>query len=402
MGIIKLSKPNALFLSKFQSRWECFIVNKFSHEFNVSILYLSDLIRLNGYKKTLSIVNQYITLNKINVVLIDVEFYPEIDFKFIRDISNSVVKVSLFFDDLLMHDFNSITAAYSDLILTADPISVLRYREKGFSAEYIALEADQSIFYERAGAKDIDVLFDGTMVKADRKEYINYLRANGVAVTVIEERNNFISFNELGSIISRTKVMINFSKTHHTLSSSIDVKSRPVEEYFSYLLQLKGRLIMSGLCKTACISEYAPALSLLFSEDEIPTFSTFKECLDLINLLLEDETRLAYHAEKLHSKVLAEYEDQAYLKKLLPKICKRGPFLFPLKPLPYWYMKRVAQARVRHLCSSPFRHIFELLILLWSKPNLVVTLHVEVIRFYFLYFYRRFFGKAAQKNSLAS
>ena len=153
---------------------------------------------------------------------------------------------------------------------------------------------------------------------------------------------------------------------------------------------MKSRIIISGLCKTTCISEYAPSISLLFSEDEVPTFVSYKECLDLVNQLLGDETQLAYHAEKLHSKILNEYEDCAQQKKLLPKIQKKEPLLVKFKPLPYWYEKRVAQARVRRLCAIPFRHICELLNILWSKPRLTWTLHKEVCKFYFSSLYRHF------------
>lgn len=389
MATVSSKKPNVLALFKSYSPGEFLVVNKFSHEFNVSILYLSDLVALNGYKKTLSIINEYILFNKINIIVIDVEYYPEFDFEFIRNISNSVVKVSIVMDDALMHDFNSITAAYSDLILTVEPISVLLYRAKGFKAEFMPLEGDQSVFYERDGAKDIDVLFCGTMSKCGRKEYINYLRANGVAVTVIGHGSNFVPFEELGAIISRTKIVLDLSKSRLISSIAPETKLRPAEEFFSYLLGMRGRPIVSGLCKTACISEYAPSLSLLFSEDEVPTFTSFKECLDLTNLLLEDENRLAYHAEKLHSKVIAEYEDRAYMKKLLPKIRKREPFVYEFKPLPHWYVKLVAKARVRRLSSFPFRHIYEILSLLWSRPRLTLTLHKEICITYIAAIYRR-------------
>lgn len=389
MATVSSKKPNALALFKSYSPGEFLVVNKFSHEFNVSILYLSDLVALNGYKKTLSIINEYILLNKINIVLIDVEFYPEFDFEFIRNISNSVVKVIIVQDDIFLHDFNSITAAYSDLVLTVDPISALLYRAKGFKAEFMPLEGDQSVFYKKDDVKDIDVLFYGTISKCGRKEYINYLRTNGVAVTVIGQGNNFVSYKELGAIISRTKIVLDLSKSHLITSIVRETKLRPAEEYFNYLLHLTGRPIVSGLYKTACISEYAPSLSLIFSEDEVPTFTSFKECLDLINLLLEDETRLVYHAEKLHSKVIAEYEDRAYVKKLLPKIRKREPFVYEFKPRPYWYEKRVAQARVRRLSSFPYRHICEILSLLWSRPRLTLTLHKEFCRTHITSIYRR-------------
>ena len=384
-------KGNAVILFKFQSRWNDLIINKLSYEFNISILFLSDLIMIDGYKKALIFINKYIEKNNINVVFIDVEFFPEIDVDFIRCISNKIVKVSMYFDDLLMHDFNAITASYSDLVLTADPISVLKYKEKGIDAEFFPLEANKNIFYDRKIIKDIDVLFDGTIKKVGRRQYIEYLRSNGVNVKVLEEGNKFIPYDDFGQLISRSKIALDFSKTHEISCSTIDNNSRPYPEYFKYYFQLKGRPIQVGLCKTVCISEYTPALNLLFSKDEVPTFKTHKECLNLINQLLNDENKLKYYAENLNSKVLAEYEDEVYMKKLYPKIKKKVLPLCEFNPVPAWYRKKTAEAQIRTMSSYPFRHSRELIYVLSKDHKITFSLLKIIVLKYISFLSRKLF-----------
>ncbi|NQU65919.1 MAG: hypothetical protein HQ517_16785 [SAR324 cluster bacterium] len=384
-------KKNAVILFKFKSRWNDLLISKLTHEFNISILFLSQLIDVNGFKKTVVIVNDYIVQKNIDVIFFDVEFFPEIDANFISDISTDVIKICMYFDDLLMHDFNAITASCSDLVLVADPISVLKYKEKGINAEFFPLECSGSIFYNRKIDKDIDVLFDGTMKKGDRSEYIEYLRSNGINVTVLEEGNRFVSYDELGKLISRSKIALDLSKSDDMSCSLLHNNCRPYSDYFKYYFQLKGRPIQVGLCKTVCISEYTPALRLLFSEEEVPSFTTYIECFDLINQLINDQNRLAYHAEKLHIKVISEYEDKTYMKKLSFKIKKRN-LEYQYSLTPDWYKINVAQARIQHLSSFPKRHFFELLNIFLSGPK-KVFFKVVMLK-YMGYIFRKYsYGK---------
>ena len=61
------------------------------------------------------------------MVFFSVDFFYGVDLRFVLGISSGVKKVLLTFDDITLHEFNSITATGCDLVLTADPISVLKY-----------------------------------------------------------------------------------------------------------------------------------------------------------------------------------------------------------------------------------------------------------------------------------
>ena len=56
--------------------------------------------------------------------------------------------------------------------------------------------------------------------------------------------------------------------SHHKVANNTS------EDIYKFYYQIKGRVIMSGLCGTLCVSEYSPGQEILFSKDEVPTFHT--------------------------------------------------------------------------------------------------------------------------------
>ena len=349
------AKHRALVLFKFPSNWNHILITKLSHDFDLASVCLLDLIKAHGLVRAVDAINRIIAEKDIDVVFIDVEFFPVVDQRFLSRIEGHVIKVMLCFDDLLMHEFNAITAADADLVLTCDPVSVLRYREEGIPSEFFVLEGDLGLYHPTGASRDIDVLFFGSLDKADRREWVEYLRQNGVAVKVIGDGATFVPFDGMADIISRSKLVLNLSKTDLT-ETSLAICSRQCPDYVSYKFQLKARPFMAGLCTTACISEQAPALSLIFSEEEVPTFRTKSECLVMIRKVLHDEARCEHHAQRLHEKVIGHYEDRVLMKQLCPNIVKRSDPICHAAQLPRWYRRRVAVAqrkyrRLRDWCA---------------------------------------------------
>ena len=165
---------------------------------------------------------------------------------------------------------------------------------------------------------------------------------------VVKNAAGFIFWPDgMADIISRSKLVLNLSKTDLT-ETSLAICSRQCPDYVSYKFQLKARPFMAGLCKTACISEQAPALSLIFSEEEVPTFRTKSECLVMIRKVLHDEARCEHHAQRLHEKVIGHYEDRVLMKQLCPNIVKRSDPICHAAQLPRWYRRRVAVAQRKY------------------------------------------------------
>ena len=59
-----------------------------------------------------------------------------------------------------------------------------------------------------------------------------------------------------------------------------------------------------------CVSEYSPAQEMIFKEDELPTFFTKEECVQILKKLTKDEILLEKYTNKFSSKVYELWEDK--------------------------------------------------------------------------------------------
>ena len=79
-------------------------------------------------------------------------------------------------------------------------------------------------------------------------------------------------------------MLLNFSKT--TWGKIIIFLGQNI---FQNQYQLKGRIVQTGLCNTACVSEYAPHHDLLYKSDELFQFTNKEECFNIMKNLLNNE-----------------------------------------------------------------------------------------------------------------
>jgi len=239
-------KKKILILFKASWHWNKFFINKLSKFYEVEYLYL-DQIKKNYLDSTLEI-NTFLEDKKIEIVFFDIDYQKLINLFFIRKIKN-VKKVMVTWDDYERHNFNLITASSCDFVVTACPISALKYKEIGCPASFVTLESDGSFYKDLKLKKDIDVLFFGKVNK-DRKNFIDFINENGIKIKVVgNNEENRVTDEELVSLICRSKIVINFSKT--TWGKIMNI---PEKNVFQYQYQFKGRIVQSGLCGTACIS----------------------------------------------------------------------------------------------------------------------------------------------------
>jgi hypothetical protein len=183
------------------------------------------------------------------VILFDVDYYYLFDLGLIAGVGGTARKALLCFDDLVLHRINALNASACDIVLSADPLSVLKYREMGMDAEYLCLEASAEIYVEGPPEKDIDVLHFGSL-KADRREFIDHLLAKGTPLRLIGPENGYVSQDELVRYIGRSRIVLNFAKTDFAETTDLGI-----EQTHRYYLQFKGRVVEAGLCHAACVSE---------------------------------------------------------------------------------------------------------------------------------------------------
>ncbi len=329
------------------------IINKFSNYYDTEYLYLNDYKNKN-FTEIVNDINNLIKSNNIEIVVFDVDYFKFINLFFIEKI-NSKNKILITADDFDFHEMHSVTVSSCDLVLSACPLSVLKYKEKGYEAYYLSFD-NGKINKKKNKKKEIDVLFFGH-VTPDRKGILEYITKEGISLKNIgHETGIYGSEEELLDLISKSKIVLNLSKTRTTV-----VQNYASESIYQFYYQLKGRIFLAGLNGAACVSEYSPGQELLFNEDEVPTFFTKEECAMILKKLLNNNELLEKYTNKFTSKVCDLYEEKKNFEPIYNAIKKSNYRKVKLIKIPYWYLRISAkQILLRNLkLSSLIKGIFQ-------------------------------------------
>ena len=323
------NKPeNLMFIFKEPRYYDEFFIRKFSYKYNVFYIHLN-----NHFKKTtkeiLHFIKEEIVNKKIQTVIFEGDHLSIIDYEFIN-FFNNIKKGLLILDDFMYHEVNSISGLACDFLLTACPLSSSIYKQKGFESIFTPAEGDGEIFKKLDVKKEFDVLFFGS-INSNRIGYLEMLKKNNINIKIVdassEESKKYI---DLTKLINKSKIVINFSKAY------------PLKKFFSKsrkktTYQIKGRIFITGFCGTACVSEYTPALDLIFKNKEVPIFRNEKECLKIIQELLINKDKLNDLSERFYNSC-KKFEDSFIInniKKSIDEIELKKPI--ESKKFPLWY-----------------------------------------------------------------
>src|SRR5574337_1819213 len=151
------------------------------------VFYFSDSVNEIGISNTEEEIRRIIDEEGVSIVF----FAPngdsyELTIEFFRKLKKDFgVKCVLWvLDDEMI--FDVMTRYYSqvfDAAVTADYYSTFAYRKLGVPALYYFSSYLKADLHPADCEKDIQVSFVGDCSKADRMEYINFLRENGIEVT---------------------------------------------------------------------------------------------------------------------------------------------------------------------------------------------------------------------------
>jgi len=304
--------------------------DKFSLKYEVENFFIEDYLNYTNLE-IVNILNSLIKKNNINYTIIEGDHNSIIDKFFIDKITNQTVKGLFLGDDNEWHDVNKINSFACDFVLTACPISELKFKEYGIKSLFTPIEANGDIWKDYKEKKNIDVLFFGRM-KEIRKIYLDYLIDNGINILIVEPYSELSNTNiKLAKLINRSKIILNFS-----ISGSI-TRFWNRNKIFDYWYNFKGRIYMASFCNTLCITEYDPAASLLFNKDELPQFKNIQDCNVIIKKFLNDDELLDKTTKKFFDKGQS-FLDLNYIKKI-------EDFLSPIAiekkkniTLQYWYI----------------------------------------------------------------
>lgn len=340
----------ALFVSKWPQRWNDLFLAKFRRLYHVDVFRIHEQVRSVGYSRLADAINARIDHCGADVVLLDIEFYQGFGLDVLAELTTRAKLVLVTFDDIVFHEFNATNARACDLVLCADPLAVLKYREKDIPAALCLLENSIAPFVAAGRPpKDIDVLFFGDLSKGGRREFIADLSARGVPVTVhAPESGGELGYEALARLIARSRIVLNLSRTH-TIGRPPEAMV-PVEAY----LQFKGRVVEAGLAEAACVSEYAPGIEYLVGTERVPMFETVDECAAIVRALLADPAALERAAAALHRAVMASCEESVQLVQVSAAIERASPIR---RSLPSWvpsaYLRTLAVARFLRVRPGP-------------------------------------------------
>ena len=369
-------KNKVLIIFKYpRDQWNTPIINKFSNFYDIEYLYISDYKNKN-FTEIVNEINSLIKVKNIEIAVFDVDYFKFINFFFIQRINaNKKILISGDFDHLEMH---LITANACDLVLSGCPFSVLKYREKGYEAHWMHFESGK-INNNVDEKKEFDVLFFGSLIPV-RKEFLDYIVKQGINLKNVgyhEHSTDQLPIEELTRLISKSKIVLSFSKSRTT-----SVMNYSSERVFKFFYQFTGKIVMAGMNGAVCVSEYSPALELIFKENEVPTFYTKEECVKILKELLGDNELLTRYKNKFISRAHNVFEDKKIFEPIINSVKKTNNRKVSLFKMPYWYLRIAAkQILLRNIkISNLIKTIFQLSIIfkIIKNSNFLVKLLIIV------------------------
>jgi spore maturation protein CgeB len=237
----------------------------------------------------------------------------ELSPEFLRDISSKVPLVIWGPDDTTYEAWQSIGFAQSaDAMLVSDYYEQFKYQQLSMPTVHYWMIGLDFVLPLPKNKKDFDVSFVGDCLKADRIEYLEFLRDNGINVAVYGRgsENGFVSRMELLDIISRSKISLNFAK--------IEVLKNILNEnpWRAYVGQVKGRPFEVAQMKSFCLSEFSEDVELAFEiGSEMDVFHDKEELLEKIKYYLANDSERETMAAKSYEKSENEYGSLEYLSR---------------------------------------------------------------------------------------
>jgi hypothetical protein len=140
------------------------------------------------------------------------------------------------------------------------------------------------------------------------------IEAHGIRVQMygLGSKAGFVRKPEMARIFSRTKVNLNFT--------GMDPPAwlRDEDPILGRVRQNKGRPIEVALTRSFCLSEYAPSLPYFFDiGSEIGCFHDEAELVEKVRYYLSHDEEREAVSERAYRRALAEYEDDAYIPRVL-------------------------------------------------------------------------------------
>ena len=286
-----------LFIFKDRPWYLEHISAKFSKNYNLKFFFLSKKID-HSRNQIIKLINTTIKKYKIKKVFFDTDFTSYINANFVSKI-DVLSKIALSFDtEENFKKINRSIIAYSHF-LTTEPKFIKEFQNK-VKCLFIPLETNENLYKKINLKKKYDVLFFGE-AKGNRINYINEINKLNIKKKILINKQKEVDDIKLNQLMNESKIVLNFSQ---------GIKKNSNSTYD----QFKGRILMSGLAGTLCLSENYESSQYIFKKS-FPSFSNIKEMKDKINFLIKNQRKLN-EITKSFVNSCKQYSDKYYNKVL--------------------------------------------------------------------------------------
>jgi len=292
---------------------------------NSYVFYFYDSVLTNGIRNTEVQIRNLIKKNNISIIF----FAPhgtnyELPVEFFKSLKDElkVKNVLWVYDDEMIFDtLSKYYAQVFDAVITTDYYATFVYQKLGIPALYFFSSFSKKDFYPVEIDKNIEVSFLGDCTKADRIEYINYLKENGIKVETFGKasENGIVRKEDIPKIFSRSKINLNFTKVNKSTLFAWFLKDNPL---VNLIRQPKGRPMEIAMTNSFCLSEYSPSLGVTFEIGrDIDVFYDREDLLKKVRYYLENEDARTQMANNAYKKAVTIYEADIFMPKLFGGLC---------------------------------------------------------------------------------
>ncbi|MCE9644174.1 glycosyltransferase [Candidatus Parcubacteria bacterium] len=204
-------------------------------------------------------------------------------------------------------------AEFAALAVVWDSAEAYR-KDSKLTERYAALWTpyDTRVFGDMGLPRDIDVCFAGTIEGAhpEREEMIKALRDAGINVVTLGSNKDVlkkVSIQEYASVLQRSKISLNFSKTT------------------TGLVQLKGRVFETMFCGALLMEQEGSETPRFFKEgEEYVQFRDIEDLIAKVKKYLADDTgreRIAKNGQRM---ALEKYSPKKYWMEIFRRVLEKN------------------------------------------------------------------------------
>lgn len=290
------------------------------------VFYFYDSVLAEGIENTEIRIKNLIRENRISIVFFaahgtDYELSVEF-FRSLRDELNVKNVLWVLDDEMIFDTLSKYYAQVFDAVITTDYYATFAYRKLGIPSLYFFSSYSKTDFYPVNVDKDIDVSFLGDCTKADRMDYISYLRENGIKAETFGKGSGTgpVKKEDIPGIFSRSKINLNFTKVHGFALHAWFLEDNTLT---NLTRQAKGRPMQVAMTNSFCLSEYSPSLSATFEiGKEIDVFYDKADLLEKVRYYFRNKDKRAQIANSAYKKAVTIYEADRFMPKMMEELCE--------------------------------------------------------------------------------